>query len=144
MSDSAHHSKPSTAGLPIVGSAAREKDPVCGMLVDPAKAAGKVEHEKRNYYFCSPRCAERFSKEPLKFLAASGTEGMEHPSPPVAHEMHAHAQAAAAVAASKTARYILHREGSPEKAQRGKIGASGDIAFGCRLFARFGREPQPT
>src|SRR5215469_3460402 len=32
--------KPGIA-LPIVGSAPRVKDPVCGMMVDPRKAAGK-------------------------------------------------------------------------------------------------------
>jgi heavy metal translocating P-type ATPase len=48
------------------------------MLVDPAKATGKVEHGGKAYYFCSPRCAERFSKEPQKFLTKPGTAGMEH------------------------------------------------------------------
>jgi len=53
---------------------------VCGMTVDPAKAAGKVEHAGKTYYFCSPRCAERFRNEPEKFLAAPGTAGMDHPA----------------------------------------------------------------
>jgi Cu+-exporting ATPase len=70
--------KPATASLPILSSAPRVKDPVCGMMVDPQKAAGKVEHAGKTYYFCSPRCQERFEKEPEKFLAAPGTAGMEH------------------------------------------------------------------
>ena len=53
---------------------------MCGMTVDPAKAAGKVEHAGKTYYFCSPRCAERFRNEPEKFLAAPGTAGMDHPA----------------------------------------------------------------
>jgi Cu+-exporting ATPase len=57
-------------------------DPVCGMLVDPAKAAGKVEHQGKTYHFCSARCAERFSLDAGKFLAASGTAGMHHGSAP--------------------------------------------------------------
>ncbi len=69
--------KPAMASLPILGSAPRVKDPVCGMMVDPQKAAGKVEHEGRTYHFCSTRCVERFTKEPEKFLAAPGTAGME-------------------------------------------------------------------
>ena len=73
-----HPQKPS---LPILPSAPRVKDPVCGMMVDPQKAAGKVEHGGKSYYFCSPRCAERFLKEPEKFLAAPGTAGMEHHRP---------------------------------------------------------------
>src|SRR5580704_6586174 len=70
--------KPATASLPILASAPRVKDPVCGMMVDPQKAAGKVEHAGKTYYFCSPRCQERFEKEPERFLAAPGTAGMEH------------------------------------------------------------------
>jgi len=70
--------KPGMASLPILGSAPKVKDPVCGMMVDPQKAAGKVEHAGKTYFFCSPRCKERFEKEPEKFLAAPGTAGMEH------------------------------------------------------------------
>lgn len=66
-------------GLTVLPATPREKDPVCGMSVDPTKAAGKVEHAGKTYYFCSPRCAERFRNEPEKFLAAPGTAGMDHP-----------------------------------------------------------------
>jgi Cu+-exporting ATPase len=54
------------------------------MMVDPQKAAGKVEHDGKTYYFCSARCAERFRNEPEKFLAAPGTAGMEHKASSVA------------------------------------------------------------
>jgi Cu+-exporting ATPase len=77
-------STPTMPGLPILPAAPREKDPVCGMMVDPQKAAEKVEHDGKLYYFCSARCAERFRNEPGKFLAAPGTAGMEHKSSPVA------------------------------------------------------------
>ena len=77
-------STPTMPGLPILPAAPREKDPVCGMMVDPDKAAGKVEHDGKTYYFCSARCAERFRNEPEKFLAAPGTAGMEHKAAPVA------------------------------------------------------------
>lgn len=30
-----------------------EKDIVCGMQVDPAKAAGTSQHNGKTYYFCS-------------------------------------------------------------------------------------------
>ncbi|HEV2196109.1 MAG TPA: heavy metal translocating P-type ATPase [Candidatus Acidoferrum sp.] len=78
--------KPTGASLPILSGPPKLKDPVCGMAVDPAKAAGKVEHNGKTYYFCSKRCAERFVQDPEKFLAAPGTAGMEHG--------HAHAHAA--------------------------------------------------
>ena len=29
------------------------KDPVCGMDVDPAKAAGTSEYQGKTYYFCA-------------------------------------------------------------------------------------------
>jgi P-type Cu+ transporter len=45
-----------------------ERDPVCGMTVDPAKAAAKVEHAGRTYYFCAKGCAARFEKSPAQFL----------------------------------------------------------------------------
>jgi Cu+-exporting ATPase len=44
-------------------------DPVCGMYVDPQKARGAADHKGQTYYFCSPRCMERFQAEPEKFLA---------------------------------------------------------------------------
>jgi P-type Cu+ transporter len=87
MSDLPTNPKPAGASLPILSGPPKVKDPVCGMSVDPVKAAGKVEHSGKTYYFCSKRCVERFSQDPEKFLAAPGTAGMEHG--------HAHAHAPA-------------------------------------------------
>ncbi len=71
-------------GLLILPPSRREKDPVCGMMVDPQKPAGKQEYKGKAYYFCSTRCAERFQKEPERFLVAPGAAGMESkPSLPV-------------------------------------------------------------
>ncbi|WP_093184438.1 YHS domain-containing protein [Sanguibacter gelidistatuariae] len=44
-------------------------DPVCGMTVDPAKAAARVEHEGRTYYFCSKYCAATFSATPENYAS---------------------------------------------------------------------------
>jgi P-type Cu+ transporter len=52
------------------------KDLVCGMNVEPGRAAAEVERSGQSYYFCSTGCAARFKKEPEKFLAASGTAAM--------------------------------------------------------------------
>ena len=72
------NSKDSTGmPLPILQGAPKQKDPVCGMMVDRGMAAGRIEHDSNTYYFCSPRCANRFSKEPEKFLSRPGTAGME-------------------------------------------------------------------
>src|ERR1700688_3394058 len=77
MSDAADSSNTKNVGLPILGGEVREKDPVCGMTVDPSKAAAKQEFRGSTHYFCSKRCAERFAKEPDKFLSAPGSSGME-------------------------------------------------------------------
>ena len=46
----------------------RVVDPVCGMMVDPDRAAGHVEHGGTTYYFCSKGCAAKFSADPEKYL----------------------------------------------------------------------------
>ncbi|HEY9434481.1 MAG TPA: heavy metal translocating P-type ATPase [Blastocatellia bacterium] len=43
-------------------------DPVCGMAVDPATAAGKFDYEGETYYFCNPNCLRRFSAAPQVYL----------------------------------------------------------------------------
>src|SRR5215470_13781791 len=45
-----------------------EIDPVCHMNVMPATAAGKYDYKGRTYYFCNPRCLERFRANPEQFL----------------------------------------------------------------------------
>ncbi len=45
-----------------------EKDPICGMQVDPLRAAGRHEHDGKIYYFCSRGCLEKFRAEPDKYL----------------------------------------------------------------------------
>jgi Cu+-exporting ATPase len=52
------------------------KDPVCGMEVDEQKAAAKVEHGGKTYYFCSPGCKTAFEKDPEKY--AQPEEGEHH------------------------------------------------------------------
>jgi Cu+-exporting ATPase len=47
---------------------ARAVDPVCGMTVDPSRAAAKATYRGQIYYFCNPRCAERFEKDPAAFV----------------------------------------------------------------------------
>jgi P-type Cu+ transporter len=49
--------------------AASAIDPVCGMTVDPAKAAGSLEYEDRRYYFCSRGCLAKFEANPEAFVS---------------------------------------------------------------------------
>ena len=50
------------------------KDPVCGMEIDPATAAGSSEYQGQTYYFCSPRCKKSFEKDPEKYVGQSHHE----------------------------------------------------------------------
>jgi YHS domain-containing protein len=45
-----------------------ERDVVCGMQVDPAKAAGTSEYNGKTYYFCSKGCKVKFDAEPSKYV----------------------------------------------------------------------------
>jgi Cu+-exporting ATPase len=47
---------------------AMEKDVVCGMEVDPAKAAGTSQYGGKTYYFCSTSCKTRFDANPAQYL----------------------------------------------------------------------------
>jgi Cu+-exporting ATPase len=44
-----------------------EHDPVCGMKVDPLKAAASVEHQGAKTYFCSQGCAAKFRAAPEEY-----------------------------------------------------------------------------
>ena len=51
-------------------STVRERDPVCGMNVDPARAAGTSDYGGRTYFFCSRGCVAKFQATPERYLAA--------------------------------------------------------------------------
>ena len=53
-----------------------ERDVVCGMQVDPAKAAGHTDHEGRTFYFCSKGCLQKFQSDPKKYLDPAYRPGM--------------------------------------------------------------------
>lgn len=50
------------------------RDPVCGMKVDPARAAS-AEHCGVTYHFCSSHCQRQFVTDPGAYLGAAGGEG---------------------------------------------------------------------
>ena len=52
---------------PQDGQAQHAIDPVCGMEVDPATAAGASEYEGTTYYFCSAGCRSAFEKDPTAY-----------------------------------------------------------------------------
>lgn len=51
------------------------KDPVCGMRVNPKKAAATSVYEGETYYFCKSGCKTHFDKDPAKLLE-EGPMGM--------------------------------------------------------------------
>jgi Cu+-exporting ATPase len=53
-------------------------DPVCGMTVDPARAAGSFDYEGTTYYFCSKACLAKFSADPARFLAGARERTTHH------------------------------------------------------------------
>ena len=46
-------------------------DPVCGMRINPSKAAGTREHRGVTHHFCSPFCIQRFDADADAYLAAA-------------------------------------------------------------------------
>src|SRR5216683_2220424 len=113
MSDSSPAHKPPIPSLRTFATPPKLKDPVCGMTVDPEKAAGKVEHGGKTYYFCSKGCAERFSREPEKFLATPSIGNMHHDPAPTEHAAMQHnAPAALLTPDKKEVRYTcpMHPE----------------------------------
>jgi Cu+-exporting ATPase len=54
------------------GVAEKAKDPVCGMNVSREQPrGGSFEYQGETYYFCNPKCRERFSADPSKYLHAA-------------------------------------------------------------------------
>lgn len=48
------------------------KAPVCGVSIEETRAAAKMTHHGKTYYFCSPRCHQAFQKNPQVYLKAPG------------------------------------------------------------------------
>ena len=45
-----------------------ERDVVCGMQIDPSKAAGTSTYNGQTYYFCSAACKAKFDANPAQYL----------------------------------------------------------------------------
>jgi Cu+-exporting ATPase len=91
------NARPAFSGLVTLGapepaaptSLAKEIDPVCGMLVDPATAKHRFEHKGKNYFFCCGGCLEKFRSDPMRFLGTKPAATLVHlGSAPVASATH--------------------------------------------------------
>jgi YHS domain-containing protein len=58
--------------------AGSSKDPVCGMTVAEATAAGTSEYGGKTYYFCAAGCRESFEKDPEKFVTTAEKHMQKH------------------------------------------------------------------
>ena len=52
----------------MTASAGDARDPVCGMVVNPATAKHRAEHDGHAYYFCCDGCKAKFLADPARFL----------------------------------------------------------------------------
>ncbi|PWK63690.1 heavy metal translocating P-type ATPase [Aminobacter sp. AP02] len=64
----AHHHHPAKTSTP---PEAVVRDPVCGMIVDPAAGKPTLDHEGHLFHFCSASCRDKFAKEPEKYVRAT-------------------------------------------------------------------------
>ena len=74
--------------LPMLGSATPDKavtgviDPVCGMTVDPATAAGSFDYQGTTYSFCCQGCLTKFRADPQRYLAPASAQSTAPAVPP--------------------------------------------------------------
>jgi len=55
------------------------KDPVCGMEIETATAAGHTEHKGQTYYFGGSSCKKKFDLDPEQYAGTStGTPKSGH------------------------------------------------------------------
>lgn len=55
-----------------------EKDPVCGMDVDPKSATWKSEYQDKTYYFCSLDCKLCFDCDPANYVGNMSSDHTHH------------------------------------------------------------------
>jgi Cu+-exporting ATPase len=77
-SNHTHHDHPRTESPP---QPERVKDPVCGMMVVPGTArGGSATHEGREYWFCNPRCREKFIADPKAYVGPAPASSAPAPA----------------------------------------------------------------
>jgi Cu+-exporting ATPase len=56
-----------------------DKDPVCGMNVDPATSKHHAKHAGETYFFCSAGCQSKFVTDPAKYITPGDAAHSTHP-----------------------------------------------------------------
>ncbi|MGE0547135.1 MAG: heavy metal translocating P-type ATPase [Kofleriaceae bacterium] len=66
----------------------KTKDPVCGMTVTVGKArGGTATHDGHEYWFCNPKCRDKFIADPAKYLQPQAPT--QPPAPPTTEQTRA-------------------------------------------------------
>jgi Cu+-exporting ATPase len=60
-----------------------ERDVVCGMQVDPSKAAARSEYNGKTFFFCCRGCQTKFDASPERYLANPAPAADRHEAPDV-------------------------------------------------------------
>jgi len=47
-----------------------ERDPVCGMTLQPGQEAADCRYQDRSYHFCSVECRQLFERTPKEYIRA--------------------------------------------------------------------------
>lgn len=94
------------------GGSELDVDPVCGMKVDPARAAATVEHAGRTYSFCSARCKATFDAAPSQYAKAASRGLKGSHVGPVSTDEHGHHAGVRQVQSSASGDYFcpMHPE----------------------------------
>ncbi|MDO8793116.1 MAG: heavy metal translocating P-type ATPase [Vicinamibacterales bacterium] len=61
-------------------------DPVCGMQVDPARAAGTSDYQGQTYVFCSKGCKGKFDAKPDAYVHPPAAAAVSAPAADETHE----------------------------------------------------------
>lgn len=56
-----------------------EKDPVCGMQVNPSQAPAQTTYQGKTYHFCSAGCAATFDQNPEQYVLSDPKTGGRAP-----------------------------------------------------------------
>jgi Cu+-exporting ATPase len=68
------------------------RDPVCGMDIEPAKAAGQSAYGGRTYYFCSSQCKAKFDADPARYAEPAKSAAEDSGSHAEHGHVHSHHQ----------------------------------------------------
>ena len=66
-----HHGKVGSGDQTRLTPPNKDKDPVCGMIVETAKAKTSV-YAGRLYHFCSTSCRDKFEASPGSYSSSTG------------------------------------------------------------------------